>query len=149
MEACLLVVTKRGRDISKDDKITIPFEYGIFKKFLFFFSWKAREQDSFGKWCLGIPVAWSQNVFKCTVIETFFGGSEVGIWPAGTGCTVPADTCSFPRDLITTTAPPWSRRNLCNLASATAPLRAASSSRTPFVWAVLRKKDFLSSETFN
>lgn len=36
MEAFLLAVTKRGRDIPKNDKITIPFKYGIFKKSGFF-----------------------------------------------------------------------------------------------------------------
>lgn len=37
MEVCLFVVRKRVRDIPKDDKITIPFEYGIFRKLWGFF----------------------------------------------------------------------------------------------------------------
>lgn len=54
MEACLLVVTKKGRDIPKDGKITIPFAYGIFKKLLFFFPPEKQGNNSLGEWCLCI-----------------------------------------------------------------------------------------------
>lgn len=148
MDACLLVVTKSSRDIPKDDEITILFEYGIFKTFLVFSSWKAREHDSLGEWCFCILWHGPNMSLNARWLRLFLEGVRREYNP-GAGCTVPADICSVPRDLITTTAPPWSRRNLCNLASATAPLSAESSSRTPFLWAVLRKKDFLSSETFN
>lgn len=95
------------------------------------------------------PVAWFQNVFKCTMTQTFLAGVKQKYDPqVFNSQNLQILLQSLGTSEISTTAL-HSPVETSEAATATALLSAVYSSKTPFVWVMLRKKDFLSSENFN